>query len=78
MNSILTFHPDGNITTLWTEAIPLQELGGLTVNRASTIEFNPESQQWEVRFSNSMAVVFSHPSRATCLAWEVEQLQGKV
>jgi hypothetical protein len=70
----MTIHSDGNITTLWTEAIPLQELGGLEICRASTIEFNATTQQWEVRFSKSTEVVFRDPSRAKCIAWEVEEL----
>ncbi|MDB6017690.1 MAG: hypothetical protein JWR19_2179 [Pedosphaera sp.] len=78
LNHILTVHENGDISTLWTEAIPLEAIGTMEINRASTIEFNQAKQEWEVRFSNSEAVVFSDKSRAACLAWEVEQLNGKV
>ena len=68
---IITFAPDGMGRCLWTEAVPLHELGRLEVQRASTVEFNPAAQQWEVRLaSGSESVAFSHPSRETCLQWE--------
>jgi hypothetical protein len=41
--------------------------------RASSIEFNACLQEWEVRLITSGAdgpIVFSNPSRDTCLAWE--------
>jgi hypothetical protein len=67
---------DGTVRCLWTDAIPLHELGPLEVTRASTIEFNNQAQKWEVRLaSNTDAVAFSHPSRETCLQWEREALQ---
>ena len=70
MNTILfTLH--GTAHCLWTEALPLQELGRLAVQRASTIEFNHPAQRWEVRLATAPeAVAFSHPSRETCLNWE--------
>jgi hypothetical protein len=78
LNAILTFHETGNCTTLWTEQIPLNELGQLEISRASTIEFNANFQVWEVRFSNSKDVVYANQSRAACIAWEIEALNGKV
>lgn len=75
-NHIITFAADGIARCLWTEAVPLQELGMLDVQRASQIEFNPNDQVWEVRlFSNPGVVAFSHSSRAICLHWEREALQ---
>jgi len=75
-NHVITFAADGTARCLWTEAVPLQELGTLDVHRASQVEFNPLKQVWEVRLtSNPSAVAFSHPSRAFCLQWEREALQ---
>jgi len=76
MNHVMTISPDGNISTLWTEAIPLEAIGTMTIARASTIEFNNDRQEWEVKFSNSEKVVFRAKSRAECVAWEVETLQA--
>jgi hypothetical protein len=68
---IITFAPDGTVRCLWTETLPLQELGRLDIQRASTVEFNRATQQWEVRLaSKPEAVSFSHSSRETCLQWE--------
>ena len=75
-NHIITFAADGTARCLWTEAVPLQEIGVLDVQRASQVEFNSSRQVWEVRLaSNREVVAFSHPSRETCLHWEREALQ---
>ncbi len=71
MNPVLTFEPDGVAHCLHTDAIPLQSLGTLQVERASTIEFNPTTQQWEVKDAAG-AILHSDPSRSRCLAWEIE------
>jgi hypothetical protein len=73
---IITIAPDGTVRCLWTDAIPLQVLGRLTLQRASTIEFDPAAQRWEVRLASKPEVVaFSHASRETCLDWERGALQ---
>lgn len=71
----ITFHPDGTASGLWSEDIPLHDLGELTVRRASTIEFNDDSQEWEVRLIAAKThkagpVRFSNPSRQACITWE--------
>jgi hypothetical protein len=76
INHVITFAADGTARCLWTEAVPLQELGLLDVQRASQVEFNPSKQEWEVHLtSNPETVAFSHASRETCLEWEREALQ---
>jgi hypothetical protein len=77
MDHILTFHSNGTATTLYTDKLPLRELGTLAVQRASKIEFNNSTQEWEVRFTFGeppAEPAFSHPSREECLKWEREQL----
>jgi len=70
MNTIvLKFNPSGLGECLYTELIDLSSIGPLDVHRASTIEFNAEKQQWEVRDPNN-ALLFTNESRAVCLAWE--------
>ena len=66
---VLHFQPDGTGAGLYTEAIDLQQIGVLEMCRASTIEFNPDTQQWEV-FDYTGAKVFTDPSREACLHWE--------
>jgi hypothetical protein len=68
---IFTFALDGTAHCLWTEAVPLHELGRLEVQRASTIEFNESGQVWEVRLvSDPNTVAFFNASRDACLEWE--------
>ena len=67
--AVLTFNPDGTAGGLYTEAIPLRELGRLSIRRASTIEFDDAAQQWVVR-SPSGTELFRDPARQRCLDWE--------
>lgn len=69
--AVLTFDPDGTAQGLYTEAIPLHELGRLCVRRASTIEFDDAIQKWVVR-SPEGAELYQSPSRQQCLDWERE------
>jgi len=74
---IMIFATSGTARCLWTEAVPLQELGRLDVQRASTVEFNPTRQVWEVRLAFAPEVVaYAHPSRETCLKWERSQINA--
>ena len=76
---VLAIKPDGNVFGLWTEAIPLQEIGALKMTRASTVEFNESTQQWEVRLaSNPDRVAYSNQSRAKCIAWEIATLDNQI
>ncbi|NBR88192.1 MAG: hypothetical protein EBS84_19365 [Proteobacteria bacterium] len=72
MNAVLTFDVNGIGHCLHTDAIPLQSLGTLEVHRATTIEFNASTQQWEVKDAEGLTL-HSNPSRSCCLAWEIER-----
>ena len=65
----ITFHLNGTAHCLYTEAIPLQSIGQLEMTRASHIEFNQESQEWEVRDTDNQ-LLYSNTSRSACLDWE--------
>lgn len=68
---VLHFQPDGTGAGLYTEIIDLRELGVLDVSRASHVEFDIKSQQWEVRDFTGH-VIFTDPSREVCLLRERE------
>jgi hypothetical protein len=74
MNTQITFNPNGTARCLWTDAISLHELGRLEITRASHIEFNNATQQWEVR-DRKGKVRFIARSRSACLDWEQQNLQ---
>ena len=66
--------PDGIARCLWTEAVPLHELGRLKISRANTIEFNNSTQLWELTDRNGK-LRFVAQSRSACLRWEQQHLQ---
>jgi hypothetical protein len=70
----IAFNPNGTARCLWTDAIPLHELGRLEITRASHIEFNNATQQWEV-IDRKGKVRFIAKSRSACLEWEQTNLQ---
>ena len=74
MNTQISFNTDGTAQCLWTEALPLHELGRLEIHRASNIEFNNSTQHWEVKDRRGK-VRFVAKSRSACLEWEQDNLQ---
>lgn len=66
---VVTFAATGEGHCLYTEAIDLGAIGRLEMRRASSIEFDSASQQWEVLDANG-ALLHTDPSREACLAWE--------
>ncbi len=69
MHHVLTFDPQGHGHCLYTEALDLSAIGPLHISRASTIEHNHATQQWEVRDASG-ELLHQHPARSACLAWE--------
>jgi hypothetical protein len=69
----LTFNPNGTGSCLYTELIDLNKIGQLEVTRATTIEFNNQTQFWEVKNRKGTVLYFSR-SRIACLAWENHEL----
>ena len=65
---------DGDVRCLYTEEIDLQALGTLDVTRASQIEFDAKTQQWQVQLPDSAQVLFKHRLRETCLEWEKQNI----
>jgi hypothetical protein len=66
---VLTFDETGTGSCLYSEMIDLQSIGSLEIGRATTIEFNNQSQFWEVRNPLGTVLFFSR-SRADCNSWE--------
>jgi len=72
---VLTVGHDGTVRCLYGELIDLRVLGTLSCERASHIEFDEGSQQWQVLSPDRQTMLFHHPSRAICEAWEHDHLQ---
>lgn len=70
----ITIASDGTARCLWTEAVPLHELGRLELQRAYSVEFDNQVQAWRV-FDPAGGCLFESPSRETCLAWERKHLE---
>jgi hypothetical protein len=74
MNITMSFTTEGTAYCLWTEALPLHELGRLEITRSSNVEFNNTTQRWEVKDRRGR-VKFIARSRSSCLEWEEQSLQ---
>ncbi|MGO8931254.1 MAG: hypothetical protein ACLQU3_30735 [Limisphaerales bacterium] len=74
MNIQISFNLDGTAQCLWTEVLPLHELGRLEITRVSNIEFNNTTQHWEVKDMKGR-LRFIAKSRSACIEWEGQNLQ---
>jgi len=72
-NTVITVDTQGQGSCLYSELIDLQSIGSLEVTRATTIEFNHQTQRWEVKDPRGTVLYFSR-SRTACLAWEHQDL----
>ena len=76
---ILTITPDGaEIMGLYSDKIPYRDLGSVEVKRASNVEFNSESQKWEVFIVDEGRILPDvYVTRTEALAAEVEYLNNR-
>lgn len=72
---ILDFAPGGRVRHLHTEKFDTSFLGPTAaITRASEVEPNPTTLDWEVHPVGSPTVLFTHPSRQACLDWEDQHI----
>ena len=76
-NSVLVFDTAGTGRGLYTEAIDLHQLGTLHMRRASSVEFDASSQQWEVRLPDG-TLLHRDRSREACLHWERRHFNHRI
>lgn len=74
---IMTITADGTARCLWTEALPLADLGRLDIKRATGIEFDNRVQAWRV-YDGMGDCLYCSPSRDACLAWEQKHLNWQL
>jgi len=70
----IVFTLDGSGHCLYDEVIDLKQLGSLSMQRASHVEFNERKQLWEVLSPDRQQVYFQSRSRQQCLDWERNNL----
>lgn len=75
---VLSFNTDGTATTLHTDALPLAQLGRLTIERASTVEFDNGRQSWGVTWTGEDSPAYWASTHADALAWEKKQLNERL
>jgi hypothetical protein len=75
MNAAMTFLPDGSAQCLYHELIDLHRLGTMQCRRASCVEFDEPTQQWQVFTADFSRLLFSHAKREVCLEWEQENIE---
>jgi hypothetical protein len=75
---ILQVHPDGRRFAIYSDKLPLQELGHITTKRASNVEHNDKTQEWEVTLIGEETPRFANKSRQECIKWEVAHIEGRM
>ena len=73
--AVLRFRPDGTGRGLYTEAIDLNRIGRLHIERASHVEFDDATQQWQVIDTRGRRL-HQDVSRRACLRWEHSHFDG--
>lgn len=73
--AVLRFRPDGTGHGLYTEAIDLNRIGRLHIERASHVEFDDATQQWQVIDTRGRRL-HRDASRHACLQWEHSHFDG--
>ncbi len=69
--------PDGTVRTLWNDALALQELGRVSTQRASSVEWDVARQAWVARTPDGRELACS-PVRADVIRAEAEALQAVI
>jgi hypothetical protein len=69
---------DGSVTALAGGPISLADLGPRTTRRASHVEFNDATNEWDVTDAATRVTLFSHADYDVALAWEVQHYNERL
>lgn len=76
---VLSFN-GGNIGSLYSDSFPFEELGEVTITRASTIEWDNDEGCWvaviEKRFRKDGNYIYKNKSREECIKWEKQYINS--
>ena len=77
--NIIHVTPKGARLMIHDDKIPLHTLGKVKVRRISNVNFNEETQKWEVSpVGNPGEILFTHKSRDKCIQWEIRYFGKKL
>lgn len=69
-------YPDGTLHTIYRDDLDLGEIGAVHIERASHVEFNNETQAWEVTTANGRKLPVSFKRREDALLYEIEYVRA--
>lgn len=72
---ILLIEGNGDLKCLWTDKIPLTNLGAVSVERASNVEFDSTNGTWFVKLAGTDEIIGKgYTKRKDAIDFEVEYL----
>ena len=69
---------NGQICSLWDDALPWSELGAVQVERASSIEYDHEGNGWKVSLRDGTILPGCWPRRSEAVRAEVRYLNERL
>ena len=69
--------PDGDIVAVYHDTIPGNKLGSCSVTRASNVEYNHDSKQWEARLPDG-TLIATGEKRSEVIQDEVAWLEERL
>lgn len=72
MEHVLIVTRTGTVTGLWSDDIPWQDLGHVTCQRLSQVEWDPGRQEWVATDLATGRVIATSPNRAEVLQAEID------
>jgi hypothetical protein len=76
----IVIKPDGTVKTVYNDKLrPLNErLGSVSIKRASNVEFNNTTQQWEARLVETDELIASGPNREEVIKQEIAIIESRL
>jgi hypothetical protein len=68
----------GGIRMIYTDALPLSNLGKLTISRASNVEYDNDRGGWVTTLVTGEELPGIHPTRQAALVAEIEEVNRRL
>jgi hypothetical protein len=73
----MIIEPNGDIKAVYSDKIKNMNLGMLRVERASNVEFNYQTQQWEASTTNG-ELIAAGPERDAVISHEIKVIESRL